>query len=209
MVIDLGLPYSEISASHTHTYLWKPIVKLIRENLKNTDSPILDCGCGNGAFTAQLLQQGLNAYGIDNSTSGIALAKDHFDAARFAVGSAYAPIPQELSHQTFDLIVSLEVIEHLISPQQFIKNLYDALNPGGILILTTPYHGYLKNLCIAVTNKFDSHFDPLWEGGHIKFWSFKTLSKLLEENHFKVIQHKGAGRVPYLWKSMILVATKD
>ena len=46
------------------------------------------------------------------------------------------------------------------------------------------------------------------EQGHIKFWSFKTISKLLEDNGFKVIYKWGCGRVPYIWKSMIVVAEK-
>jgi hypothetical protein len=44
------------------------------------------------------------------------------------------------------------------------------LRTRGHLVLTTPYHGYLKNLLIAALGKSDSHFDPLLDGGHIKFW---------------------------------------
>jgi hypothetical protein len=48
----------------------------------------------------------------------------------------------------------------------------------------------------------------LWHGGHIKFWSRATLSQLLRDNGFTVIDFSGVGRVPYLWKSMVLVAQK-
>ena len=54
----------------------------------------------------------------------------------------------------------------------------------------------------------DSHFTALWDGGHIKFWSRRTLSLLLDECGFQIIDFEGAGRVPFLWKSMIVVATK-
>ncbi len=79
---------------------------------------------------------------------------------------------------------------------------------GGYLIISTPYHGYLKNLAIAIANKFDSHFTALWDGGHIKFWSKQSLSKLLFEEGFDVKKFVGAGRFPYLWKSMILLGQK-
>lgn len=72
------------------------------------------------------------------------------------------------------------------------------------MIISTPYHGYLKNLALAATGKLDNHFTVLWDGGHIKFWSVKTLSKLLEEYGFEVVEFKGSGRIPYLWKSMLL-----
>jgi len=64
----------------------------------------------------------------------------------------------------------VEVIEHLYSPKTYLANIYNWLKDDGYLILTTPYHGYLKNLAIALFNKFDNHFNPLWEGGHIKFF---------------------------------------
>jgi len=74
------------------------------------------------------------------------------------------------------------------------------------LVISTPYHGYIKNLALSVFDKWDSHHTPLWHGGHIKFWSRKTLTQLLEDNGFKVIGFSGVGRIPYLWKSMILIA---
>jgi hypothetical protein len=40
------------------------------------------------------------------------------------------------------------------------------------LIITTPYHGYLKNIALSVSVKFDHHVNPLWDGGHIKFFRF-------------------------------------
>lgn len=83
------------------------------------------------------------------------------------------------------------------------------LRPGGLFIITTPYHGYFKNLVMAVTGKMDNHFTVLWDGGHIKFWSYKTLSTLLQENGFRVDHFYGAGRFPWLWKSMVLAAVKE
>ncbi len=82
------------------------------------------------------------------------------------------------------------------------------LKKNGILIITTPYHGYLKNFLIALFNGFDKHANPLDICGHIRFFSKKTISILLEQNGFKVLDFLGAGRMPYLWKSMIIIARK-
>ncbi|RYG16437.1 MAG: methyltransferase domain-containing protein, partial [Chitinophagaceae bacterium] len=105
-------------------------------------------------------------------------------------------------------IISTEVIEHLYDPRSFIRFCKGILlnNGGGNLIITTPYHGYIKNLALAIFGKWDSHADPLWDGGHIKLWSKKTLTKLLTEEGFAVTDFVGTGRVPYLWKSMIVKA---
>jgi len=82
------------------------------------------------------------------------------------------------------------------------------LGPGGLLVISTPYHGFLKNLVLSIFNAWDAHLTALWCGGHIKFWSRKTLTTLLTENGFHVSQFHGVGRVPYLWKSMVVVARK-
>lgn len=79
---------------------------------------------------------------------------------------------------------------------------------GGKLIITTPYHGFLKNLDLSIFNKWDSHHTVDWDGGNIKFFSFKSLGALLNDNGFKVIKITGVGRVPYLWKSMVVIADK-
>ena len=64
----------------------------------------------------------------------------------------------------------------------------------------------LKNLAIAITGNFDKHFTVLWDGGHIKFWSVDTLTQLLKESGFEVVEFKGSGRLPFLWKSMFIIA---
>jgi 2-polyprenyl-6-hydroxyphenyl methylase/3-demethylubiquinone-9 3-methyltransferase len=94
-------------------------------------------------------------------------------------------------------------------PKIYLKNINDWLKNKGYLILTTPYHGYFKNLLITVLNKFDHHVNPLWEGGHIKFFSKRTISKLLNQTGFKLMNFIGCGRIFYIWKSMIFLAMKN
>ena len=95
------------------------------------------------------------------------------------------------------------MIEHLLYPKELVKAAKKCLKRGGVLILTTPYHGYWKNLVLALTGKMDNHFHVLWDGGHIKFFSVTTLTELLTTERFSDIRFKFAGRYPYLWKSML------
>jgi 2-polyprenyl-6-hydroxyphenyl methylase/3-demethylubiquinone-9 3-methyltransferase len=66
----------------------------------------------------------------------------------------------------------------------------------------------LKNIAIAASNSFDKHMNPLWDHGHIKFWSRRTLALLLEESGFVDISFFRVGRIPAFAKSMIAVAKK-
>lgn len=98
------------------------------------------------------------------------------------------------------------MIEHLYDPEKFIDFCKQALQPKGEIIISTPYHGYWKNLALTIFDKWDSHHSPTWLGGHIKFWSRKTLSQLLIDKGFGIVAFKGCGRVPYFWKSMVIKA---
>ena len=102
----------------------------------------------------------------------------------------------------------MEVVEHVYAPRQFAKRVYDLLEPGGVAVISTPYHGYLKNLAIALLDKSDWHHTALWDHGDIKFWSIKTLGQLLAEAGFAEIKFLRVGRIPVLAKSMIAVARK-
>jgi 2-polyprenyl-6-hydroxyphenyl methylase/3-demethylubiquinone-9 3-methyltransferase len=144
--------------------------------------------------------------GIDVSESGVEIARRAFPHLRIEVGSAYADLAAR--YGLFPLVISLEVIEHLYDPRLFARNLFAIVEPGGTALISTPYHGYLKNLALALTGKLDKHFGALWDGGHIKFWSLLTLRSLLEETGFSDIAFVRVGRFPPLAKSMIAIARR-
>jgi hypothetical protein len=82
------------------------------------------------------------------------------------------------------------------------------LRPGGRIVLSTPYHSYLKNLALAVSGKLDAHFTVLWDGCYIKFFSRRTLGTILIEPGFVDLRFTGAGRRPCLWKSFVASARR-
>lgn len=198
--------WEESELHHAHAYLRGPL----RAELERWRGckRIVDAGCGNGLLTTVAKDLFPEVFAFDSSASGVELAKKRL-GCEVACGSVYDDWLELFStDEPFDGAVSTEVVEHLYDPRKFVKRAHDAIRPGGHLLVTTPYHGYLKNLALAVTGKLDSHFGPLWDGGHIKFWSRKTLTQLLEEGGFRVVGFRGAGRVAYLWKSMILTAVR-
>ena len=173
---------------------------------KNNNKSILDLGCGNGFLANYLIGQGYNTYGTDASPQGIEMAKQINPERFYLQDLTTGKLPEQLQHLKFDTIISTEVIEHLYDPGGFIDFCKTLLPKGGELIISTPYHGYFKNLALSIFNKWDSHLGPAWLGGHIKFWSRGTLSKLIADKGFEVTAFKGCGRMPYFWKSMLIKA---
>lgn len=169
---------------------------------------ILDIGCGAGYVAGHLAAQGHRVTGVDPAEDGIALARRSFPAVRFEVGSGYDDLSGMMPEGSWDVIVAAEVIEHLYAPQRFLRNIHGYLREGGCIILTTPYHGYLKNLALALANAWDRHFTVSWEGGHIKFFSRHTLSAMLVDCGYGEIEFRLTGRFPGLWKEMICRARK-
>jgi 2-polyprenyl-3-methyl-5-hydroxy-6-metoxy-1,4-benzoquinol methylase len=200
-----GTGYSAEKADSADAYLWPPVLRDLSSLPEG--SRVLDAGCGNGFFANHLQNRGFDVVGLDSEESGITHARRLCPNLRFEVASVYDDLASLFGTQ-FDAVVSLEVIEHLIDPRAFVARVRECLRPGGKFILSTPYHGYLKNLLIALCGRFDAHVDPLWIGGHVKFWSRKTLTALLNEQGFQVDSFIGAGRLPGLWKSMILTCAR-
>jgi SAM-dependent methyltransferase len=186
----------------SHQYLL-PSIDAALEEL--APSKVFDLGCGNGSV-AHHLSRRYEVMGIDASQSGITEANRAYPNLRLELGSAYDDLAARYGR--FDVVVSLEVVEHLFDPRLYARRVLDLVRPGGSLILSTPYHGYVKNLVLAVSGRVDSHYNPLWDGGHIKFWSVKTLTALLQEAGFTDISFSFVGRIRALAKSMIAVARR-
>ena len=165
---------------------------------------VLDVGCGNGAVAAEIAKSGCEIVGIDLSETGIQHARQTCPSGRFEVLPADENLLQNLGEEPFDFVYSLEVIEHLYSPRGFVQGCFRSTRPGGKFICSTPYHGYAKNLMISLLNGWDKHHNPCHEGEHIKFFSLRTLSDLLKQSGFRDLEFRGAGRAPFLWKSMVL-----
>ena len=193
-----------MEAPHTQAYLWRHIISLCAELRARR---IVDIGCGDGSLCRELATRGYEVIGCEPSAESLRLAQRAAPELVFhALG--VDDDTSAVGAESFDVAIATEVIEHLVRPVSLPGFAKQLLRSGGHLIISTPYHGYLKNLVLALTNKWDAHLNPFWDGGHIKFWSRKTLSQLLNENGFRVVRFIGAGRLPFVWKSMILVAQK-
>ena len=204
-----GYRWENSELTCAHDYLLPALLREL-EKLKPAGEAVVprvfELGCGNGSIANMLAQRGWDVTGVDPSTEGIAQAKARYPQLNLHEGSAYEKLAETYGH--FPVVTSLEVVEHVYFPRQYAATLFSLLEPGGTAIISTPYHGYWKNLVMALTGKMDAHFTALWDYGHIKFWSIKTLTELLREAGFTDIRFERVGRIPLLAKSMVAIARK-
>lgn len=195
--------YDHHHLNTSHAYL---LPGLTRALSGVTPRKMFDLGCGNGSVAKYFNDLGWSVTGVDPSQKGLTQAQANYPELNLHLGSAYDDLAARFG--TFPVVVSLEVVEHVYAPRSYAKTLFELTEPGGRAVLSTPYHGYMKNLALAVSGKMDAHFTALWDHGHIKFWSEKTLTMLLEEAGFTNVTFSRVGRISPLAKSMIAVAHK-
>lgn len=179
--------------------------RLLKPRLERSGArTVLDAGCGAGALVAELTEGGLTATGLDVSGRAIEAAARAHPECRF-VRHSLEEVPWPVDRGSFDVVVSFEVIEHLLRPRRLLEGAHEALRPGGHLALTTPYHGLLKNLAVTVL-AFDRHFAV--EGDHVRFFSDAALRRLLAETGFEVVSLAHFGRFFGLWAGVFVWAQR-
>lgn len=166
---------------------------------------ILDFGCGQGEIIREmkLLNPSARYIGLDVSARALEIAKKNnpdVDFSKIEEGEKY-PTPSN----TADFIFSSEVIEHVYDTDNAISEIARIMKPGAKLLLTTPYHGFLKNLAIVLFG-FNNHFNPT--GPHVRFFSKKTLSDLLKKNDIIPLRYEYYGRIYPFSHSIVVYAEK-
>ncbi len=96
----------------------------------------LDVGCGAGLLAEPLARLGAKVTAIDAAEELIAAARAHAEASGLEID--YRRCAVEDLDGSFDLVTSLEVVEHVADPAAFVKALAARLAPGGLMILSTP-----------------------------------------------------------------------
>lgn len=198
--------YRDANPTWGAQYLW-PVVEKVTQAHEFPLRRAFELGCGNGAASHMLSASGFEVVAVDISESGIEIAKRSFPRCTFVRASAYEDLAGRFGR--FDLVLSLEVLQHCTNPRKVARALFDLVEPGGVAVISATYHGYAKNLILALSGRLDAHLNALWDNGPVKFFSTRTLRTLLEEVGFRRIQFRLAGRTSLLAKSMVAIAYKE
>ena len=165
------------------------VVALVRRHAPppRSDSALLDIGCGYG----YLLRRFAGRYrlaGIDVSTHAAGVARTAIPGAVVATADVQRPLP---FRTPFDVIVAVNVIEHLHDPAAGVRSIRDALVPGGICVIHLPtINGAVSRLIY----RFAYAKDPT----HVYRPTGKEVLGLFASHGFGVLEWSYAPHVPAL-----------
>jgi SAM-dependent methyltransferase len=154
---------------------------------------VLDVGCGEGLFASELVRAGAHVVGIDVAEEPLrrARARDATLDLRLVAGEG----PWDLADAGFDCVWAGEVLEHVVDTAAWLSEVRRVLRSGGSLLLSTPAHGALTRLRLALSSRaWEAHFDPL--GDHLRFYTRSSLSRLIREFRFEQVDVRSAGGAP-------------
>ena len=153
----------------------------------------LDVGCGAGLLCEPLARLGASVTGIDAAPENIAAAEIH--AAQSGLAIDYRAGGVEGLDGQFDLVTSLEVIEHVSDPAGFVRGLARVLADNGLLILSTPNRTPLSRLAMITIAEGTGRI-PRGTHDWNKFLTPDELTALLRDAGLRVIDTRGLGFSP-------------
>jgi 2-polyprenyl-6-hydroxyphenyl methylase/3-demethylubiquinone-9 3-methyltransferase len=149
----------------------------------------LDMGCGAGLLCEPLARLGAAVTGVDAAPENIAAAQAHATTIGLAIDYR-AGDTATVADETFDLVTSLEVIEHVCDPAAFIAGLGQVLAAGGLMILSTPNRTPLARLAMITLGEGLGHI-PRGTHDWDKFIAPDELTALLGDAGLRVIDTTG------------------
>ncbi|HWW66100.1 MAG TPA: bifunctional 2-polyprenyl-6-hydroxyphenol methylase/3-demethylubiquinol 3-O-methyltransferase UbiG [Sphingomonadaceae bacterium] len=154
----------------------------------------LDVGCGAGLLAEPLARLGASVTGLDAAAENIAVARAHAEPQRLAIDYRVGGI-ERLRDERFDLVTSMEVIEHVTDPAVFVRGLAAALADGGLLILSTPNRTPFSRLALITIGEGSGQI-PRGTHDWSKFLKPEELTALLEEAGLQVVDRTGLSFSP-------------
>ena len=153
----------------------------------------LDVGCGAGLFAEPLARLGAEVTAIDAAAELIEAAKAHAAGQGLAIDYRHAAV--EDIGGSFDLVTSMEVIEHVADPQAFLKSLSARLAPGGLLVLSTPNRTALSRILMITIAEGIGRI-PKGTHDHARFITPDEMKAMLTAAGLAVIDCEGIAFSP-------------
>lgn len=173
--------------------LHRDVFKILNPFLKK-DMHILDFGCGQGAFSQRLIDAGMIVDGCDIDTAQIKAKVN-----RKITLDLNKDINPDLFPTKYDVLIALEILEHLKNPWKYINDCRSLIKDDGIIVLSTPnISNFVSRLRFFMRGTLVAFEVPDLVHGHITPLSFIQIENMVDQSGMKVLKKGFAGSIPIL-----------
>ena len=150
---------------------------------------VLDIGCGSGATLRWLKDSGRCGVGVgvEMVESAAALARERLDEV--FVGDANVLIETAFALRSFDLVLCLDVLEHLVDPWQFVSKVQRLVKPGGLIVTSLPNVRHLRVLLpLLLAGRWRYESAGILDRTHLRFFTRESALELMAGSGLQVVQ---------------------
>ncbi|MDA9532485.1 MULTISPECIES: bifunctional 2-polyprenyl-6-hydroxyphenol methylase/3-demethylubiquinol 3-O-methyltransferase UbiG [unclassified Bradyrhizobium] len=158
---------------------------------------VLDIGCGAGLLCEPLSRLGAQVIGIDPSQSNIAAAKLHADKSHLAIDYRCTTVEEIDPRERFDIVLAMEVVEHVTDVGVFLKRCASMLKPNGLMVVSTLNRNW-KSFALAIVGaEYVLRWLPRGTHEWNKFVTPDELAKHLLDNRLVITEQTGVVYSPF------------
>ena len=163
---------------------------------------ILDIGCGGGLISEPMCRLGANVTGIDASEKNIKVAKLHSSKSKLKINYQTKSPEQLDASEKFDIILNLEIVEHVDNVKLYLKSCNSLLKNNGLMFTATLNRTIVSYIKAIIGAEYILRWLPIGTHDWNKFIKPEELEVLLAENSFSTKEVKGLEFNPFLrkWK---------
>jgi len=157
--------------------------ELLKSNLLNQKTRVLEIGCGTGDFIHLLKEKGINAIGVDLGVTAIEAGKQYWgDIPIFTISAQ--DYFKEHNNQKFQIVCLFAILEHLEKPHSILNEIYRILDKNGYVVIEVPNS---KSPLMKIYRPSTRYID--YPPQHLTRWNKKSISLFLTLHKFKLIYY--------------------
>ena len=175
------------------------IISMLKQHFKINNSKknflnglnILDIGCGGGLISEPMARLGAKVTGIDASEKNIKVAKIHSKKNKLEINYLNKSPEQLKNVKEFDVILNLEIVEHVENVNFYIRSCYDLLKKDGIMFTATLNRSLTSYLKAIIGAEYILRWLPIGTHDWNKFLKPEELEKILHDEKFHTLDLSG------------------
>ncbi len=158
---------------------------------------VLDIGCGAGLLCEPLARLGAQVIGVDPSESNIAAAKLHADKSHVSIDYRCTTLEEMDQRERFDIVLAMEVVEHVVDVGAFLARCASVLKPGGLMVVSTLNRTW-KSFALAIVGaEYVLRWLPRGTHQWEKFVTPEELAQHLENSRLGITEQAGVVYSPF------------